>query len=142
MSIPAFIRTPTWITAGFAQSKAGPGGSNFAFSEEQKQTFRADPKAYMDYRKDIESELNSRFKFIITDSPEQEEAVIFTVNGMKEKLGKEPILSGSEYPGRVSPYQGTPQASQLRTYYYGYRVQRTRFLAKRRALRPRHPLAN
>lgn len=24
-----FIRTPTWITAGFAQSKAGPGGSNF-----------------------------------------------------------------------------------------------------------------
>lgn len=33
-------------------------------SEEQKQTFRADPKAYMDYRKDIESELNSRFKFV------------------------------------------------------------------------------
>lgn len=25
-----FIRTPTWITAGFAQSKAGPGGSNFS----------------------------------------------------------------------------------------------------------------
>jgi cation diffusion facilitator CzcD-associated flavoprotein CzcO len=24
-----FIRTPTWITAGFAQSKAGPGGANF-----------------------------------------------------------------------------------------------------------------
>jgi hypothetical protein len=25
-----FIRTPTWITAGFAQNKAGPNGSNFA----------------------------------------------------------------------------------------------------------------
>lgn len=24
-----FIRSPTWITAGFAQSKAGPNGSNF-----------------------------------------------------------------------------------------------------------------
>lgn len=24
-----FIRTPTWITAGFGQSKAGPGGANF-----------------------------------------------------------------------------------------------------------------
>lgn len=33
-------------------------------SEEQKQTFRGDPKAYMDYRKDIESEINSRFKFV------------------------------------------------------------------------------
>ncbi|KID76808.1 Flavin monooxygenase-like protein, partial [Metarhizium brunneum ARSEF 3297] len=91
-----FIRTPTWITAGLAQSKAGPGGANFAFSEEQKQTFRGDPKAYMGYRKDIESELNSRFKFppqIIKDSPEQEEAVRFTVNGMKEKLGKDsPLL--------------------------------------------------
>ncbi|KFG84108.1 putative steroid monooxygenase [Metarhizium anisopliae] len=88
-----FIRTPTWITAGLAQSKAGPGGANLAFSEEQKQTFRGDPKAYMDYRKDIESEINSRFKFIIKDSPEQEEAVRFTVNGMKEKLGKDsPLL--------------------------------------------------
>lgn len=24
-----FVRSPTWITAGYAQSKAGPGGSNF-----------------------------------------------------------------------------------------------------------------
>ena len=27
--IVTFIRSPTWITAGFAQSKAGPGGTNF-----------------------------------------------------------------------------------------------------------------
>ncbi|KAG8428476.1 hypothetical protein J3459_003898 [Metarhizium acridum] len=105
-----FIRTPTWITAGFAQSKAGPGGSNFScivpqqtisihslnlgtVSEEQKQTFRTDPEAYMDYRKDIESELNSRFKLIIKDSPEQEEAVRFSSNEMEEKLGKDsPLL--------------------------------------------------
>ena len=29
-SLVTFIRTPTWITSGFAQSKAGPNGSNFA----------------------------------------------------------------------------------------------------------------
>lgn len=28
-NIVTFIRSPTWITAGFAQSKAGPGGTNF-----------------------------------------------------------------------------------------------------------------
>ncbi|KAJ9664515.1 hypothetical protein H2198_000166 [Neophaeococcomyces mojaviensis] len=88
-----FIRTPTWITAGFAQSKAGPGGSNFSFSEEQKSKFRNDPSAYLGYRKEIEAELNGRFKFIIKDSPEQEEAVRFSVNEMKSKLGEDsPLL--------------------------------------------------
>ncbi|KAL2419678.1 FAD-binding monooxygenase tazF [Exophiala dermatitidis] len=87
-----FIRSPTWITAGYAQSKAGPGGSNFHFSEEQKQKFRADPKSYLEYRKDIEHELNSRFKFIIKDSPEQEEARQFSVYEMKTKLGHDPRL--------------------------------------------------
>jgi Flavin-binding monooxygenase-like len=28
--LTTFIRSPTWITAGFAQNKAGPNGSNFA----------------------------------------------------------------------------------------------------------------
>lgn len=28
-SLVTFIRTPTWITAGFAQDHAGPGGANF-----------------------------------------------------------------------------------------------------------------
>lgn len=27
--LTTFIRSPTWVTAGFAQSKAGPGGTNF-----------------------------------------------------------------------------------------------------------------
>lgn len=29
-SLVTFIRSPTWITSGFAQSHAGPGGANFA----------------------------------------------------------------------------------------------------------------
>lgn len=75
-----FIRTPTWITAGFAQSKAGPGGSNFkceslsciryflinmcSVSQEQKDEFRNDPAKYIKYRKEVESELNRRFKLV------------------------------------------------------------------------------
>ncbi|RMJ03531.1 hypothetical protein CDV36_014938 [Fusarium kuroshium] len=87
-----FIRTPTWITAGFAQSKAGPNGANFAFSQERKDEFKADPDAYLRYRKEIEHELNSRFKFIIKDSPEQEEAVRFATNEMRTKLGEDSAL--------------------------------------------------
>ncbi|OAA59737.1 Flavin monooxygenase-like protein [Niveomyces insectorum RCEF 264] len=90
--LTTFIRTPTWITAGFAQSKAGPGGSNFKFSEEQKKKFRTDPKAYLQYRKEVEQELNVRFKFIIKDSPEQAEAVRFSIEEMTSKLGNDSPL--------------------------------------------------
>jgi hypothetical protein len=59
-----FIRTPTWITAGFAQRKAGPGGANFRFTQEQKDEFRNNPAKYIEYRKEIEDELNRRFKLV------------------------------------------------------------------------------
>ncbi|KAH0843527.1 putative sterigmatocystin biosynthesis monooxygenase stcW [Fonsecaea pedrosoi] len=85
-SLTTFIRTPTWITAGFAQDHAGPGGANFAFSEQQKKEFREDPKKYMQYRKSIESELNRRFKIAIMGSPEQEEARLYSINEMRTRL--------------------------------------------------------
>ncbi|KAL5366664.1 hypothetical protein BJX96DRAFT_44220 [Aspergillus floccosus] len=92
-SLVTFIRTPTWITAGFAQSKAGPGGSNFLFTPEQKERFRSHPEEYLNYRKDVESELNKRFKFILKDSPEQEQAKEFSTNEMRTKLGADsPLL--------------------------------------------------
>ncbi|OBT62114.1 hypothetical protein VE03_08988 [Pseudogymnoascus sp. 23342-1-I1] len=87
-----FIRTPTWITAGFAQSKAGPNGSNFNFTDEQKQEFRTDPEAYLQYRKEVENELNKRFKFIIRDSEEQEEAKRFSTHEMTTKLAAKKSL--------------------------------------------------
>ncbi|KAH9987205.1 hypothetical protein F4779DRAFT_611516 [Xylariaceae sp. FL0662B] len=88
-----FIRSPTWITAGFAQSKAGPNGSNFTFTDEQKEKFRTEPDEHLQYRKEIEAELNVRFKFIIKDSPAQAAAVSYSTNEMKSKLGENsPLL--------------------------------------------------
>jgi hypothetical protein len=46
-----------------------------ADSELQKKNFRENPGLYLQYRKDIEHELNSRFKFIIKGSKDQREAV-------------------------------------------------------------------
>lgn len=87
-----FIRTPTWITAGFAQSKAGPNGANFEFSDERKQQFRDDPETYLQYRKEVEGELNQRFKFVIKDSPEQREALRYSTEEMKYKLDQDERL--------------------------------------------------
>lgn len=85
-----FIRSTSWVTAGFGQRFAGKNGANFdckvprdvpqtladctADSEEQKRIFREDPKKYLLYRKNIESELNTRFRFILNGSPEQHAA--------------------------------------------------------------------
>ncbi|KAL4891195.1 cyclohexanone monooxygenase [Aspergillus ambiguus] len=91
-SLTTFIRTPTWITAGFAQSHAGPGGANFEFSEEQKRNFRESPDDYLKYRKEIEGELNKRFKFIIADSKEQADAREYSIKEMTNKLGNSPRL--------------------------------------------------
>ncbi|KAL4924805.1 flavin-containing monooxygenase [Aspergillus undulatus] len=92
--IKSFMRSPTWITAGFAQKYAGENGANFEYSEEQKQTFRDDPAAYLHYRKTVEQELNQRFKFIINGSEHQKEALGFARSEMARKLnGREDLIS-------------------------------------------------
>lgn len=42
--------------------------------ETQRAILRTDPVKYLAYRKKIESELNSRFRFILNGSKEQQEA--------------------------------------------------------------------
>lgn len=87
-----WVRSPTWITAGFAQNHAGPNGANFECgypdifgilsqtlmcvidSPEQKRYFAENPLGYQNYCKQIEDELNQRFKFILNGTPEAEGA--------------------------------------------------------------------
>lgn len=69
-----FIRSPGWVTAGFGQRFAGKNGSNFTYSDDQKKTLAENPQKYLAYRKKIESELNSRFRFILNGSQEQQDA--------------------------------------------------------------------
>lgn len=62
-------------------------------SDEQKEVFRTDAQKHLEYRKEVEAELNGRFKFIIRNSPEQEAARTFALNEMKTKLGdNSPLL--------------------------------------------------
>lgn len=48
-----WIRSPIWITAGFAQTWAGTDGANFAYTEEQKKFLQDNPKKYLEYRKQV-----------------------------------------------------------------------------------------
>lgn len=89
-SLKCFIRSQSWVTASFGQRFAGKGGTNFKCeanfctihdiylttpdSEKQKEILRSDPEKYLAYRKKIESELNSRFRFILNGSKEQADA--------------------------------------------------------------------
>lgn len=85
-------RSPTWITAGFAQKYAGPGGANFAYSEEARKKFQQNPELYLKYCKAIESELSLRFRMVITGSAEACEARQFSEDQMKQKLSRKPEL--------------------------------------------------
>jgi len=92
--IKSFMRSSTWITAGFAQKYAGENGANFNYTEEQKQKFRDDPAEYLRYRKLVEEELNQRFKFIINGTSEQREALDFARAEMARKLnGRDDLIA-------------------------------------------------
>ncbi|KAF2771591.1 putative dimethylaniline monooxygenase [Teratosphaeria nubilosa] len=91
--VVSFMRSSTWITAGFAQKYAGPNGANFEYSEEQKKRFAEHPEEYLEYRKMVEGELNQRFKFIINGSEEQKEALDFSRKEMSRKLnGRQELI--------------------------------------------------
>ncbi|KAI1918440.1 hypothetical protein LOZ65_004896 [Ophidiomyces ophidiicola] len=93
-----WIRTPTWITAGFGQKYAGPDGENFAYSEEQKTIWKTHPEKYLRYRKMIEDELNGRFRLVLRNSQESEEANTFAYNEMTSKLGDNTHLKSKIIP--------------------------------------------
>ncbi|KAI9933627.1 hypothetical protein MW887_008100 [Aspergillus wentii] len=91
--LKCFIRSASWVTAGFGQRFAGKGGSNFDYTEKQKNILRNDPKKYLAYRKKIESELNSRFRFILNGSKEQAEARAYAEKDMRTKLATRPEIA-------------------------------------------------
>ncbi|KAJ3549988.1 hypothetical protein NM208_g224 [Fusarium decemcellulare] len=88
-----FLRSAAWVTGGFGQRFAGKNGTNFKYNEKQREILRNDPEKYLAYRKKIESELNSRFRFILNGSKEQQEAREFAERDMRSKLAKKPEIA-------------------------------------------------
>lgn len=98
-----WIRSPIWITAGFAQTWAGKDGANFEYTPEQQKYLQENPKKYMEYRKQIENELNQRFKFIIKGSQEATDAREFSYKQMEGHLQGDPRLVDKIIPKNFNP---------------------------------------
>ncbi|KIW95808.1 uncharacterized protein Z519_02872 [Cladophialophora bantiana CBS 173.52] len=86
-----FVRSPVWLSPGFAAKYAGPEGSNFQYTEEQKELFRKDQAAYIDYIRNIEEDLGSRFRQQHEDSEIQLAVRDAMAARMRAKLGKDEI---------------------------------------------------
>ncbi|KAL2831028.1 putative dimethylaniline monooxygenase [Aspergillus pseudoustus] len=88
-----WVRSPTWITAGFAQKYAGAGGQNVSYTPEQQKHWRANYGEYLQYCKEIETELNQRFKFILNGTEDAQKALAFSVEEMRGKLaGRQDLI--------------------------------------------------
>ncbi|KAF1838443.1 FAD/NAD(P)-binding domain-containing protein [Decorospora gaudefroyi] len=98
-----WVQSPIWITAGFAQTWAGKNGANFRYSEEQLDFLKRNPKKYLEYRKQIENELNQRFKFIIKGSDEARLAREYADAEMRKKLQDDPRLAEQMIPKNFNP---------------------------------------
>jgi hypothetical protein len=48
-----YVRHPTWISINFG-GQFTPAGSNFHYSDEQKQKFESSPEEFLAYRKQLE----------------------------------------------------------------------------------------
>lgn len=56
------------------------------FSEEQKKRWTEHPEEYLQYRKDVENDVNVRFLMYMNHTPEQEAARKFCIKNLAEKL--------------------------------------------------------
>ncbi|KAK4544729.1 hypothetical protein LTR36_003978 [Oleoguttula mirabilis] len=98
-----WIRSPIWITAGFGQMWAGKDGANFAYTPEQLKYLEDHPQKYLEYRKQVENELNQRFKFIIKGSEEARVARDFSYKQMEQHLKSDPRLVDKIIPKNFNP---------------------------------------
>jgi cation diffusion facilitator CzcD-associated flavoprotein CzcO len=98
-----WIRSPIWITPGFAQTWAGKNGGNFEYTDEQKRYLEENPDKYLEYRKQMENELNQRFKFIIKGSLEAQTAREAAETQMRRTLNNDERLCNAIIPRSFNP---------------------------------------
>ena len=89
----AFLRSPVWITTGFGAKYAGPGGTNFAYPEEQIKDFVDNPETHAKYSRDVEGELNKRFALMHLKSKDQAASRELVADIMADKLGHDETLT-------------------------------------------------
>lgn len=95
------IRSPTWVTPGAASRYPSLIGGEIPerYGEEQKARFRSDPASYLAFRKQVEREINSKFRMLVNGSDRAEEARRKAHESMVQLLGPE----GASFADKVIP---------------------------------------
>jgi hypothetical protein len=91
--VSVYIRNPTWVTANMGSRFIPKGQKNLFFDAEQKEKWAKNPEEYLQYRKEVEKELNIRFPLFVRGTPQQAMALDFTIKDMKSRLTAKPELA-------------------------------------------------
>lgn len=86
------LRSRTWVTPALANRFAGENGANKIFTDEEKAAWSSAPETYYAYRKEIENELNVRFRLYLKDSQAQKMGREGTKKQMTSRLSAKPEL--------------------------------------------------
>ncbi|KIX06705.1 uncharacterized protein Z518_04681 [Rhinocladiella mackenziei CBS 650.93] len=76
-----FIREPAWISPIIL-----PGFEARKFDEQEKQEFQQNPDKHLQYRRSIESSGNAIFPLFLTESQQQQQAMSFFSQSMKDQI--------------------------------------------------------
>lgn len=95
-SLHHYVRGKTWISTQLSEDileKSTHGSAtNFNYSAEQIQTWKADPEAYLNYRKSLEFRLQSNYEATQRDSARHMAARATYERNMKDRLKEKPEL--------------------------------------------------
>jgi cation diffusion facilitator CzcD-associated flavoprotein CzcO len=93
-----YARNPTWIADSFSSGNVGVRRLEpNLFSESQLETFK-DPKAYLEYRRDVEKGYFQRFGAIFKDTPENHALKEKWTNLMLQRIKDKPELGEKIVP--------------------------------------------
>jgi len=111
-----YVRSPTWISAPFAEDLSKEPGANPCYTEEEKERFRKYPEELHAYRKSLAHAFNHFYEALIEGSPANLEARKRTKKMMEERLNGRPDLASKLIPDwslgcrRLTPGNGYLEA--------------------------------
>ena len=90
--IYVLLRSKTWVTPALTNRFAGENGANKIYTDDEKEAWASKPDEYLAYRKEIENELNARFRLYLKGSKAQEMGKNGTIKQMTTRLSAKPEL--------------------------------------------------
>ncbi|KAH8425102.1 flavin-containing monooxygenase [Aspergillus melleus] len=114
-----YARRATWVSTPLCGNLLrDANATNFAYTEEEKEEFRTNPEKFLEYRKVVETSVNSVYRLMISGSAENKMLFDLVDATMREKLKDNPELIEKLIPKyelgcrRLSPGNGYLEAIQ------------------------------